>query len=164
MRRLLKRRPSGLIPSPVWLPADLLNAMAEEATEKWPLETGGVLLGYIGIDSGTVVTHVVGPGSHARHLSDRFEPDAEFHEQEIARFYNASGRISTYLGDWHSHPKGGGKPSERDRKTAKKIARTGSARAPFPLMLILRPDGGRWIPRVHRWCGSDLVEIPGRVS
>lgn len=107
-----------------------------EATRISPRETGGVLLGYLAGDSEFVVTHATLPGPSATHEEERYLPDDSFDESEIARIYADSGRRSTYLGDWHSHPGGTTGLSLRDRRTLRLIASHPAARARFPLMII----------------------------
>lgn len=116
--------------------------MAQEGKRTVPNETGGVLMGYWPSENTVVITHIIGPGSNARHTRYAFYPDLDFHEREIKRVYIESERISTYLGDWHTHPHGGNGTSQRDRKTLLNIACAPEARAPKPLMAILsiRPD------------------------
>ena len=131
--------------------------MVEQAGSVLPNETGGVLLGYwlqAGVE--VVITAMVGPGPRARHRRTTFCPDYDFQEHEIARHYAESGRRTEYLGDWHSHPKGGVGLSRKDRRTLAAIATYAEARAPTPLMAIL---AGR--PRWHFavWC----TEPPNRV-
>ena len=70
---------------------------------------------------------------------------------EIAEHYYASGRVETYLGDWHSHPNGGGRLSSLDRRTLAMIAGFDAARAPRPLMAVLH-GGEPW--RLAIWLGS----------
>jgi len=148
----------------VWLKGSALARMTDEADKEFPRETGGVLMGYWSNDTfQAVITHVIGPGPNAVHHLDSFTPDGEFQLSEIERIYRESGRIITYLGDWHTHPIGGGEPSKRDRKTLRKIASDPEARAPNPLMAILdRKDGWRetvWVllpPDSGMWRANDL--------
>lgn len=116
--------------------------MVQEGKRTVPNETGGVLMGYWPSESTVVITHIIGPGSNSRHARYSFYPDLDFHEREIERVYIESERLSTYLGDWHTHPHGGNSPSQRDRKTLLNIACAPEARTPKPLMAILsiRPD------------------------
>lgn len=126
--------------------------MRREAERCYPCESGGVLLGYI--DAGHTkrieVLKQVGPGPDARHETHRFEPDGEWQARRIAAAYEGSGRIVTYLGDWHSHPRGGRKPSDLDRSTAAKIAESPAARAPHPLILILHGGPTDWDLSAYR--------------
>jgi integrative and conjugative element protein (TIGR02256 family) len=111
--------------------------MVQEGKRTVPNETGGTLMGYWSSESNVVITHVIGPGPRARHTRYAFYPDLDFHDREIERIYIESGRINTYLGDWHTHPQGGNNTSQRDRKTLLNIASAPEARAPKPLMAIL---------------------------
>lgn len=72
--------------------------MVAEADRAFPLETGGVLLGYfVELGREVVVTHAVGPGPDAIHRRDGFLPDSGFHDETIADLYRASGRRIVYL-------------------------------------------------------------------
>lgn len=148
----------------LWLGAPAWHALISEADDKAPLETGGVLLGYFGAAaSEAVVTEIVGPGPNADHRRMGFTPDAEYQEREIARRYAKSGRISTYLGDWHTHPMGAGALSLRDADTLRRIARCRSARVPLPLMLIAHGDS-EWRATVWQFVGGVRRNIrEGRV-
>jgi len=140
----------------VLLPQAELDGMVREAERAFPSETGGVLLGYRDSedDNRIQVMFAVGPGPLAVHEPVRFQPDGKWQEEEIARLYRDSGRIATYLGDWHSHPQGSTRTSKLDRSTARRIARHRPARAPRPLLLILAGAPGTWTPAAHslgRW-------------
>lgn len=147
----------------MWLRPSAVEDMLNEASARSPLETGGVLLGYIAPATApeeVMVEAVIGPGPHSRHFKRRFEPDNAWQTREIAARYEASGRITTYLGDWHTHPGGVPLPSRRDQKTARTIARTKSARMAHPLMLILgsNPDDD-WRLVVYRSDGRRLKAV-----
>lgn len=150
--------------------------MRREADRAAPFETGGVLLGYwtrepTADDGGeVVVTAVIGPGPGAVHQRWVFMPDHDYHESEVERVYEVSGRQWTYLGDWHTHPDGPAHLSNKDRVTLRRIASAASARAPHPMMLLLA--GGRpWRPYAwsailgpaRRWRRPPLETLPLRV-
>lgn len=156
------RRGVGWLAAPVW------HDIVAEVRDKAPLETGGVLLGYWvrypgeGSDASAmefeggevVITQGLGPGPNAVHRPDSFSPDHEIHARGIARIYEKSGRVVTYLGDWHSHPTGTADLSRRDRATLTRIARARDARVPHPLMLVVVADDERrtclWVGRLRR--------------
>lgn len=122
----------------VWVNSRDLSFLTDEAEKAHPLETGGVFIGYWrkdGLDA--VITHVLGPGPAAVHTTDRFEPDTPYHVAEVARIYRESGHISTYLGDWHTHPESEARLSALDRRTLREIAADPGARAPRALMGVL---------------------------
>lgn len=122
----------------LWILRDLLESLTAEASIRVPCETGGVLLGYWAKGDGDpVVTHCIGPGPNATHSETRFQPDHDYQVTEIARLYKDSDRRLHYLGDWHSHPDGGGTLSRLDRACLRRIARCREARVDEPVMMIL---------------------------
>lgn len=126
--------------------------MELEAERHFPDESGGVLLGYSwpGRRGRIEVISQVGPGPKARHQRRRFEPDGAWQDAKISAAYEASGRVLTYLGDWHSHPRGGGSPSRLDTRTAREIAGCVEARLAHPLLVIIHGEPGRWKLAPHR--------------
>lgn len=132
----------------VWFSTEVVVQMAAESARTFPLETGGVLMGYIDASGEQAVVHAcTGPGPHAVHGAASFVPDHEFHEREVARIYAESGRVWSYLGDWHSHPNGRLGLSTDDRKTLGRIARSVAARVPHPLMAVIAGRPARWESR-----------------
>lgn len=154
----------------LWLPEKVRAAIVREASDKYPLETGGVLLGYWN-EEHVVITQESGPGPDAHHGRLRFRPDHEYQQRWISRGYRQSEGAETYLGDWHTHP--GAKvaaPSFLDRATARRVALSEAARAPNPVTLILAGDRDGWFERAwvaelvpllrrFRHCRLDAVEI-----
>ena len=135
----------------VWIRSDVILRLHEEANDKAPLETGGVLLGYTGRDCGEyVILRVLGPGPCAIHKRERFVPDHDYHLREISNLYARSGHRLTYLGDWHTHPFGSTTLSRRDERTLQRIAKYGPARIATPLMLIM---GGHDLWEMRVWMG-----------
>jgi integrative and conjugative element protein (TIGR02256 family) len=132
----------GLVaPGKVWIADSAISTILAEAADRAPLETGGMLVGYRGDDRpDLVVTAATGPGPRARHRRYTFAPDGRWQQRLLAAMYEESGRVTTYLGDWHSHPGGQPLPSARDQKTARKVSRRPGARAPHPITLILGVD------------------------
>lgn len=132
--------------------------MIAEADRIFPYETGGVLLGYWDESfKEVVIDRVLGPGPDAIHRRESFIPDARYHEQMIAYHYEASGRLHTYIGDWHTHPLSVPYLSRKDRRTLKKIAKHEEARAPIPIMTIL--GGPPWEMKVWRYSRNKLARV-----
>jgi len=134
----------------LWLPSTIEERLLAEADDKYDSETGGILMGYRLNGSQYVVQDVIGPGPNASHQRNWFEPDYDYHDQEIGRAFKGSGGVSTYLGDWHTHPDGAARLSPKDRRTLIRIARTPEAQAPCPVMLLASGSPGRW--RINAWC------------
>lgn len=136
----------------VWVADGAAKNLVAEASRKSPLETGGVLLGYqVGDGSLTVVTAVVGPGPNAQHSRTGYVPDHEYQEQEIASTYATSGRCTTYVGDWHSHPGGALYLSRTDVRTLRAIARHKGARLARPVMIVAASGRPEWDIGVWQW-------------
>jgi integrative and conjugative element protein (TIGR02256 family) len=150
------------MPGTCWIKDGALADLLAEA-RRWPLrETGGALLGRRETER-TVVEVVLGPGPDAVHGLSHFEPDAAWQQEQGERIYAESGRTIAYLGEWHTHPRGGALPSEQDRRTAREIASEEGFRAPRPLYAIAakrwhRLGERRWRLRVLELVGGELVE------
>lgn len=80
------------------------NSIVTEVIDKHPIETGGILIGYI-LDNGAwVVVENIPPGYHTIHQRAYFEYDAEFVNylsNVIALQYKGNLQV---LGLWHRHP------------------------------------------------------------
>lgn len=125
---------------PCWLTRTAEKVIRSEAARHPDQETGGVLLGYFSPEGSVVVADATGPGPDASRSCDSFHPDIAWQRQEVAVRYAESGRINTYLGDWHTHPNGVLVLSPTDRRTLRRISQTATARVPQALMAILAPD------------------------
>lgn len=139
------------MPTTVWLAADALQRIQHDAEECRPLETGGVLMGWIKTErEEIVIVASIGAGPLARRGPTTFRPDDRWQDDDVARVYERSGRRVTYLGDWHTHPGGSMSLSPTDRATLFRIATNPAARAPCPLMLIVA-GGDPWTATMWQW-------------
>jgi integrative and conjugative element protein (TIGR02256 family) len=145
-----------------WVDKRLLGLMSAESECWCPKETGGILVGYWS-DRDVVITDIIGPGPKAVHRRYSFTPDAKWQENEIARTYEESGRVITYLGDWHSHPHGTPGLSIKDLVTLLRVAIHKPARAPRPIMGILH-NNPQWELMVWRFAFSKIVSGPPTVA
>jgi integrative and conjugative element protein (TIGR02256 family) len=134
----------------LWVAAAVIDDLIRESVEAFPLETGGVLMGYQ-VGSETAVRTIIGPGPNAKHSKTTYIPDHEYHEIEVARLYLNSGRRTTYLGDWHSHPNGRLYLSGTDAATLKSIAAHSPARIQRPVMAILAGTADAWKIGAWQW-------------
>ncbi|MEJ7569163.1 MAG: Mov34/MPN/PAD-1 family protein [Gaiellaceae bacterium] len=133
---MLRRRAGGGLAEKLWLPLAASERMEDEASDFAPQETGGMLVGYLA-DGAAVVTALIGAGQGAVRGLGLFEPDGTWQQAELARLYQASAWVETYLGDWHSHPSGLARPSGQDKSTARRIARYKEARIKHPITVIV---------------------------
>jgi len=134
----------------LWISDQELSRMVSDAGSHFPNETGGVLMGYWASNN-VVVTDLIGGGPLARRTSTRFYPDSAYQVQAIEEIYNHSGAIRTYLGDWHTHPRGRLALSPTDRQTLRRIAKYPLARANSPIMMLLAGDQ-EWHAAAWCWC------------
>jgi integrative and conjugative element protein (TIGR02256 family) len=133
----------------VWLAAAHRVTIEREALKFYPRETGGALMGYYANDdSELVITDVIDAGPNARHGLSSFAPDLAHQHSEIARIYFGSGRLHTYIGDWHTHPAGCLRLSTKDKSVLRLIASSRPARTTKPVMLIWAGDESGWDLRI----------------
>lgn len=131
-------------------------AILSLAVNRYPLETGGILVGTWSGDCARV-TNVVGPGPSANHERRSFEPDQAWQVAEVARLWRISGGQAAYLGDWHTHPDGRPRLSRVDRATAKIIAASAKALCPPPILAVVAlADDGRLRPHVEVFLKGQL--------
>lgn len=150
----------------IWLPVSVLRRMVVAAERHGAHETGGMLVGYEGGESASeiVVTDLIDAGPRATRDEYAFCADGGWQRKQLARLYKESGRVSTFLGDWHSHPHGLPLPSKVDVKTAARTAANERARAPRPLTVILgREEDDEWILGAFRYEQAKLVPARLRV-
>jgi integrative and conjugative element protein (TIGR02256 family) len=138
----------------IWIKRHLLQKMLTEASLRYPMETGGVFLGYWAEErQNVVVTKVIGPGPQANHRECSFVPDYDYQEQQIAKYYEKSGRLRYYLGDWHTHPDTTNTfLSQKDCRTLGRIAVSHKARCPTPVMGVIAGTPDNWTTAI--WKGE----------
>lgn len=140
----------------VWIQESVRADLLRYRTEVFPLETGGILLGYTTENNNIrhwVITAAAGPGKFAKHDRYRFTPDDDHHISEAKRHYHQTGGHEYYIGDWHTHPNGSCLPSVLDKVTLYRNARRSDHLGFISLMLIIggeieAADYGAYI---HAW-------------
>lgn len=137
----------------IWISRTLFLQMCQFGEQKFPLETGGMLLGYTSDTGDVVVTEIIGPGPNAIHRRYRFLPDADYQQERLEAHHLRTNGIESYLGDWHTHPHGDPIPSRLDRKTLAKIASSPSSGITNPVMAIVGGGTGEWKPNAFRFIG-----------
>ncbi len=146
----------------VWIKMHLHQELFDETNRWLPLETGGMLLGYKDINHDIIITNLIDSGPEAVHKKKSFIPDGNYQQSELNKIYKESNSITTYLGDWHSHPLDHAYMSWLDRKTIKKIAKTETAREPNPIFIIigtLLTEAKCWKYNKKKYKNIELLEI-----
>lgn len=125
------------------MPEHLLPVLQAEANRCYPLETGGLLVGYRAGEE-WVIQDVVGPGPGARHRRKTFDPDHVWHAAELRARFERSGGRELFIGDWHTHPDGRLALSRPDLRALRRIIGSPEAQTPEPLSALLAGDPGEW--------------------
>lgn len=121
--------------------------MTSEAARFFPLETGGLLLGWRD-QRDLIVAGMIGAGPRALHGRYAFYPDHQWQIRELKLAFEATNGDMDYLGDWHTHPGGAAAMSSEDRATLRRISR----RTKYPAMVILAGGEDEW--KVKVWRGN----------
>lgn len=128
-----------------WISSATWKTLAAEAINRYPLETGGVLIGYWADSNTVVITTSVGPGPASIHSRYAYEHDHAWEASQIALRYQRSARSQTYIGDWHTHPGAdSGALSSTDRGSLRCVLGAREARLARALMLVLFGDPNQW--------------------
>lgn len=150
--------------SDIWISRHDIDRLERLAGEKFPLETGGILAGYISDDDNVVVTHIVGPGAGAMHAPTLFQPDHTWQCAELEMLFHSSFGQIVYLGDWHTHPNGIPEMSGIDRRTLLLISIHPEASLSTPVMLIGGGRPGDWKWQTYRFSISTNFGLFRRIK
>ena len=116
------------------------------------------------------------PGPRAQHRRTRLVPHQGDVQADIDEVFEKSSGELSYLGDWHSHPRGPAKPSQTDTGNAAKMAADHAVEVPRPLVLIQATKPFRihvavaalgvfrWSPEGRRLEECELVIAPLRLA
>jgi len=121
----------------VQLPSAVLSHLHEHCGRGHPDETGGVLTGRYEADHRVAhVTAASAPPTDSRSGRTWFVRGIVGLADRFARVWGRSPR-AYYLGEWHYHPSSDVRPSGRDRKQMRAIARDPRYHCPEPLLIIV---------------------------
>lgn len=110
-----------------------------------PQEVAGWLLGYwTGNGDHLFVTHATPPGPAG--TAAGVQVGGEGHRSRFDEAWAASGGHVTFLGDWHTHPRGAPVPSHRDRQALEQLASRPAYGTPQPLITIVQVPSQPWWP------------------
>jgi len=109
------------------------------------VETGGLLLGQVDDACRCVwVDDVSGPPPDSWLSEVHFEHGVEGVEDTVGYHRGRSGRLSTFVGMWHSHPYGQAAPSPTDRRAMHVLVAPVADGPRRALVLIVGGVGGEW--------------------
>lgn len=122
-----------------WIADHVRAQIVEEGRALFPLETGGILLGWRdGPDC--IIADLIGAGPEALHGRHLFLPDHAWQLRELRAAFAFSNGDLDYLGDWHTHPDGIAEMSKQDHKTLGRLTR----RVRGALMVIAAGAADDW--------------------
>ncbi len=97
---------------------EILKSVAESA----PNETGGILMGNVNPVRKVVhVTKVLPPPPDSRSTPYMFVRGSKDVPDAVRQIQSLTGGFINYVGEWHSHPKGGGQMSQQDKAAARQL-------------------------------------------
>lgn len=105
-------------------------------------ETGGILIGYYSADfSWAIVTKVTAPPVGSIRGTSTFVREGKSLTRLLDKCWKQK---QYYLGEWHYHPNASAEPSNTDKNTMCKLARTASLHCPEPILLIIGGNCNSW--------------------
>lgn len=135
--------PSESDPPIVWVPESVQSDFSSLGDTHYPLETGGIVLGYVS-DGSYVVTAITDPGPKAVHSRSNYTPDNTHDRAVIIKHFENTRGNDTYLGDWHTHPDASSAMSSMDRRTLRRIADKTKDLTVLPIMMIVSGSSLSW--------------------
>lgn len=109
------------------------------------IETGGLLLGQIDDACRCIwIDDVSGPPPDSLLSAVHFDHGVEGVNEIVAYHRSRSGRLTTFVGMWHSHPYGEAKPSETDEYGMRSLVSPLANSPSRALILIIGGDDATW--------------------
>lgn len=143
----------------IYLRVVVADMIKQESQERYPLETGGILIGKIEGDR-VIVAHGVGPGPNAIHEPAKFLRDGEYAQQQLDTYVAMSEGDDDYIGEWHSHPIPVG-PSLRDRESISWISTRPAYNQKEPVLILCqRIQLNHWSLSGYWWHRAVLKSVP----
>jgi len=120
----------------IFILKSVVKFILNETKVHYPLETGGMLLGYLK-EKNYYILDIIDAGPEAIHKTDYFLPDGKYQQPILEqKFFKSNGKV-TFLGDWHSHPKADSYLSKLDMETLKNISEDEGAQINCPIFIII---------------------------
>jgi integrative and conjugative element protein (TIGR02256 family) len=154
---------SPVAPRALRLARAALEFVLTQSRGEAPLETGGLLVGR-SEPSYIEVIRASGAGPGAERGKSSFTRDGEYSQRQLDEAVRALDGKYDYVGEWHSHPRRGGRwsggPSPRDRHSLAWIANNRAYQCPYPVLLLCERGRSRgWEVSAYRWSGARLEAL-----
>jgi integrative and conjugative element protein (TIGR02256 family) len=116
------------------LAEEALRFIVTESQERFPDETGGILVGKIEKQC-VFIRHAIGPGENAHHSLHGFKRDGDYSQERLDEIVNKTNGEHDYLGEWHSHL-ACSRPSSTDIASMHWIVNNDDYAPLFPILLL----------------------------
>ena len=120
----------------IYILKSLVYSIVKQTDAYYPLETGGMLLGYLR-ENNYYVLDLIEAGPGAVHGENFFLPDGKYQQPILEQKFHKSNGLITFIGDWHSHPNGESYLSNLDMKTLKDISEDEGSQITCPIFIII---------------------------
>lgn len=101
--------------------SEVIKKIEAESKLHYPNETGGVLVGHISIVNNVyTIVDLIDATEDSIRKPTYFELGTKGLKSKITEYVEKTNGLLTYIGTWHSHPRGGG-PSQMDLNMKKKL-------------------------------------------
>jgi hypothetical protein len=121
----------------VRLKAGLEQEIDERLRKARPKETGGFLVGTVDFKARVVhVTRLLPAPPDSAGSPNKFVRGVERAPDELAKIRERTGGILNYVGEWHSHPRGGSGLSPQDKSTIDDLRRD-LGHVPLPVVVLV---------------------------
>ncbi len=124
------------------IPDNVITEMQHHRQAHFPNETGGVLVGGINVSRSTIyVSKALSSPPDSIEWPNSYIRGVRGLKEEISIIHKTSGNELSYIGEWHSHPKGyGNNPSSTDLAAHRILAEQMRVDGMPSLMLIVADD------------------------
>ena len=118
-----------------------IQGMKQFRKVRLPNETGGVLVGGFDIPARTVyVGAALGAPSDSMEWPTSYIRGVKGLRAVLAKIKKSTGECLSYVGEWHSHPRGCGDGPSRDDKTAHRIFSEKMSDEGLPAVMLIQGD------------------------
>ncbi|AIC93178.1 Mov34/MPN/PAD-1 family protein [Shouchella lehensis] len=124
------------MPLKVEIGEQLVKKFSEASQEKYPNETGGILIGKYSTDlKKAIIKEIITEPQDSTSTTTSFFRGTEGLQKLLDESWKREELY--YLGEWHYHPLGNTKPSNQDVSEMKKIMTNQSYNCPEPILIIV---------------------------
>lgn len=120
----------------------LLAKLRQMRLDALPQETGGILVGYQDMSSNEVyIVDALPAPPDSKHSEGHFERGIDGMRERIQDIQSRTANIVSYIGEWHSHPRGHGAGQSMDDRIQAAILAIGMADDGLPFLQLIVGEG-----------------------